>query len=153
MNIKNLFIPLIVLALLCVVLPKTACADEMFTVDLNAAPLVSDLADQPFSLASQLLQGDPANATNTATISNFSFGGGGAGACPSNCMTFGNASGDATGSIHLSTADGFEALIQTFTAGSNLSFTVDLTTNPNSGAAPDAFAFSILDSTLFPIPT
>jgi hypothetical protein len=68
-------------------------------------------------------------------------------------MTFGNETGDATGSIGLSTSDGFEALIQTFAPGSSLSFSADLTTNPYSGPAPDAFSFSILDSSDFPIPT
>jgi hypothetical protein len=149
---KTLFTSLFV-PLLCAVLPKGARADVVFTVDLNTTPLVTDLADQPFSLAFQLLQGDPANATNTATIGDFMLGGGSAAPCPSNCTTFGNESGDATSAIHLSTADSFEALIQTFTPGSSLSFTVDLTTHPNSGVAPDAFAFSILDSSLFPIPT
>jgi hypothetical protein len=51
----------------------------------------------PFSLAFQLAQGGPTNATNTATVSDFVFGGGSAGACPANCTTFGNESGDSVG--------------------------------------------------------
>ncbi|MGA2420465.1 MAG: hypothetical protein ABSG69_10295, partial [Candidatus Acidiferrum sp.] len=61
--------------------------------------------------------------------------------------------GDATSNIGLSTSDGFEAIIQAFTPGSQLSFQVDLSTNANTGVSPDDFAFSLLDSMGFPIPT
>jgi hypothetical protein len=153
MNVNPQFISLLVLPLVCVSLPLGARADEVFTVDLTTTPLTTDPGDQPFSLAFQMVQGDPANTTNTATIGDFLFGGGSAGTCPLDCTTFGNESGNANSTIDLSTSDGFESLIQTFTPGTHLSFTVDLTTNPNSGATPDTFAFSILDSSLFPIPT
>jgi len=158
-TMKTRFLPaLLIPPLLYFTAPGTASADILFTVRLDTTPLTITPGDQagPFSLAFQLAQGDTNNTTNTATVSDFVFGGGSAGACPANCMTFGNVSGDATGSIHLSTSDGFEALIQTFRPGTTLSFLVDLTTNPNNpflGAAPDTFAFSILDRSLFPIPT
>jgi hypothetical protein len=130
-------------------------ADEIFTVALNTAPLTSapDSAAGPFSLAFQLVQGDPSNPLNTATVSDFTFGGVGAGACPANCTTFGGVTGNATSSIGLSTRDGFEAIIQAFTPGSQMSFQVDLSTNTNTAVAPDDFAFSLLDSMGFPIPT
>jgi hypothetical protein len=133
----------------------TTRADEIFTVTLNTAPLTTaaDSAAGPFSLAFQLAQGDPSNPLNTATVSDFAFGGGSAAACPANCTTFGGVTGDATSSIGLSTSDGFEAIIQAFTPGSQLSFQVDVSTNINTGVAPDDFAFSLLDSTGFPIPT
>jgi hypothetical protein len=159
MTMKTRFLPaLLIPPLLYFTAPGTASADILFTVDLNTTPLTTTPGNQagPFSLFFQLSQGDSTNVTNTATVSDFVFGGGSAGACPANCITFGNVSGDATGSIHLSTSDGFEALIQTFTPGTTLSFLVDLTTNPNNpsfGAAPDAFAFSILDGNDFSIPT
>jgi hypothetical protein len=132
-----------------------AHADAIFTVTLDTAPLTTSPSDAagPFSLAFQLVQGDPANTTNTATVGDFVFGGGSAAPCPANCTTFGNVTGDATSSIGLSTSDGFEAIAQTFTPGSSLFFMVDLTTNPNSGPTPDSFAFAILDSSGFPIPT
>ena len=136
-------------------MPGAMLADEIFTVTLNTVPLTMapDSGAGPFSLAFQLVQGDSSNALNTATLSDFTFGGGSAGACPANCTTFGGFTGDATNSIGLSTSDGFEAIIQAFTPGSQLSFQVDLSTNPNTGLAPDDFAFSILDSAGFPIPT
>ena len=158
-TMKTRFLPaLFIPPLLYFAAAGTASADILFTVGLDTIPLTTTPGDQaaPFSLAFQLTQGDPANVTNTATVSDFVFGGGSAGACPANCIRFGNVSGDATTSIHLSTSDGFEALIQTFTPGTALSFLVDLTTNPNNpilGAAPDTFAFDILDGNLFPIPT
>jgi len=133
----------------------SAHGDEVFTVTLDTAPLTTtpDTAAGPFSLAFQLAQGDPANPVNSATITDFSFGGGSAGACPANCTTFGNVTGDATSSIGLSTSDSFEAIIQAFTPGTQLSFQVDLSTNPNTGVAPDDFAFSLLDASGSPIPT
>jgi len=133
---------------------RTARADLVFTVDLNTTPLTTSPGDGagPFSLFFDMIQGDPANTTNTATVGDFSFGGGSAGACPASCAVSGDESGDATGTINLSTSDGFEGLIQSFTPGTGLSFTVDLTTNP-SATTPDTFQFSILDATDFPIPT
>jgi hypothetical protein len=154
MKTKSLFAALTVLVALSAV-PGVARADEIFTVKLNTEVLTTtpDAAAGPFSLAFQLVQGDGTNPTNTATVSDFTFGGGSAGACPTNCITFGDVTGDATGTIGLSTSDAFEAIIQTFTPGSQLSFQVDLSTNPNTGLAPDAFGFSILDSSDSPIPT
>jgi hypothetical protein len=133
----------------------SAHADEVFTVTLDTAPLTTapDTAAGPFSLAFQLAQGDPANLVNTATITDFSFGGGSAGACPASCTTFGDVTGDATTSIGLSTSDTFEAIVQSFAPGTQLSIQVDLSTNPNTGVAPDDFAFSLLDSSGSPIPT
>jgi hypothetical protein len=154
MKSKSLF-ELFALLIVFSVTSSVAHADEIFTVTLNTLPLTKspDTAAGPFSLAFQLAQGDPTNPTNTATISAFVFGGGSVGACPANCTTFGSETGNASGSIGLSTSDGFEALIETFVPGSSLSFSVDLTTKPNSSATPDAFSFAILDGTDSPIPT
>jgi PEP-CTERM motif len=159
MTMKTRFLPaLLIPALLYFTAPGTASADILFTVDLDTTPLTTATVApaSPFSLAFQLVQGNPNNTTNTATVSDFVFGGGSAAACPANCMTFGEESGDATSSIDLSTSDFFNALTQTFTPGTTLSFLVDLTTNPsnlNLGFAPDTFAFAILDGSDSPIPT
>jgi len=154
MKTKSLWAALTVIVALSAV-PGAARADEIFTVTLNTEVLTTapDAAAGPFSLAFQLVQGDATNPTNTATVSDFTFGGGNAAACPTNCITFGDVTGDATSTIGLSTSDAFEAIIQTFLPGSQLSFQVDLSTNPNTGLAPDAFGFSILDSSDSPIPT
>jgi hypothetical protein len=55
--------------------------------------------------------------------------------------------------VTLNSSSAFNALVETLTPGSSLSFLVDLTTNVNAGGTPDAFAFSILDSSGGSIPT
>ena len=133
-------------------------ADEVFTVDLNTSPLTMSpgLSAGPFSLAIQLVQGSQPN-NNKATISAFNFGtGGSAGSgCPgvlSPCA-FGGASGDISSAILLNTSEFFNGSVEFFTPGSSLSFQVDLNTNVDFGGVPDAFAFSILDSSGLSIPT
>ncbi len=132
-----------------------ARADAIFTVTLDTSPLTVAPGSTagPFSLAFQLTDGSGiGDANNTATLSNFDFGGGSAGACPATCMAFGGASGSASSSIVLIDSDFFNALVEGFAPGSSLSFQVDLTTNLDSGGTPDAFAFSVLDSGGFPLP-
>ena len=132
-----------------------ARADEIFTITLNTVPLTTapGSAAGPFSLAFQLTDGSGAgDANNTATLSNFQFGGGSATACSTGC-SFGGASGSASSSIVLTDNSFFNALMQGFTPGNSLSFQVDLTTNVDPGLTPDAFAFSLLDSGGLSIPT
>lgn len=128
-------------------------ADTIFTVTLNTAPLTglpgSDAG--PFSLAFQLTDGSGTNdGNNTATLSGFNFSGGGVVGSP---IIAGGAGGDLSGTVTLTDNDFFNAFAQGFTPGSSLSFLVDLTTNVDAGGVPDAFAFSILDSSGFAIPT
>jgi hypothetical protein len=133
-----------------------ARADTIFTVTLNTASLAGSPGSSagPFDLAFQLTDGSGLGDTNnTATLRNFQFGGGSAGACPANCVGFGGASGSAASSIVLTDTTFFNALVEGFTPGSTLSFLVDLTTNVDSGGTPDTFAFSLLDSSGFSIPT
>lgn len=131
-------------------------ADTIFTVTMNTAPLAvaPGSAAGPFSMFFQLTDGSGLNdANNTATLSNFQFGGGSVGACPANCITSGGASGSAASSIVLTDTTFFSALDQGFTPGSSLSFQVDLTTNVDSGGTPDLFSFSLLDNSGFSLPT
>jgi hypothetical protein len=108
----------------------------------------------PFAMAFQLTDGSGlADANNTATLSNFQFGGGSAGVCPAACSTFGGATGSALSSIVLTDNTFFTAFTEGFTPGSTLSFQVDLTTNVDLGGTPDLFAFSLLDNAGFSIPT
>jgi hypothetical protein len=156
MKTKPLFTSSAVLVTLLVLTAGTAHAGLIFEVTLNTTPLTTASAAAPFSLAFQLVQGSQPN-NNTATISDFLYGvGGSAGSgCPavlSPCI-FGGASGDISSSVTLNTSSAFNALVETFTPGSSLSFLVDLTTNVDAGGTPDAFAFSILDSGGGSIPT
>lgn len=85
----------------------------------------------------------------------YGAGGSAGSGCPaalSPCI-FGGASGDISSSVDLNTSSAFNALVETFTPGSSLSFLLDLTTNVDAGGTPDAFAFSILDGSGGSIPT
>lgn len=90
----------------------------------------------------------PTPGTNTATLSDFSFGVGGADGAVDTANTF----GDVTSGLNL--ADGATMLDDQFTnvfagfftAGSQLSFDLTLTANVVNGAsAPDEFALFIVD--------
>ncbi|MGA2264163.1 MAG: NF038129 family PEP-CTERM protein, partial [Acidobacteriota bacterium] len=102
-------------------------------------------------VAFQLIDGSgTGDGNNTVTLTNFHFGGGSATPSP---ILFGGVSGDISGTVTLNDSSFFNAFVQGFTPGNDLSFLVDMTTNVDSGPTPDAFAFSILDSSGFPIPT
>ncbi len=158
MNTKPRFTSWTVAAALFVFAAVTAHADLILDVTLDTMPLTSAEAASagPFSLAFQLDQGSQAG-NNSATISDFSFGAGGSAgsSCPAalSPCTFGGASGDISSAVDLNTSSAFNALVENFTPGDTLSFVLDLTTNVDAGGTPDAFAFSILDSSGNPIPT
>jgi hypothetical protein len=138
--------------------PAGSYADSISIVTLNTTPLTQLPADAagPFTLAFQLVEGSQSN-NNIATLSNFTFGtGGSAGSgCPASLAPceIGGATGDISSSVTLATSSPFNAFLELFTPGAGLSFTLDLTTNVDTGGTPDAFAFSILDSDGFSIPT
>lgn len=148
MKAKWLFI-----AFMATLIVPSVYADTIFTVTLNTTPLTTlpGSGAGPFSLAFQLTDGSGTNdGNNTATITNFDFGGGAAIGSPT---TLNGASGDLTSAVILTDSAFLNALSQGFTPGSTLSFLVDLTTNVDLGDTPDAFAFSILDSNGSAIPT
>lgn len=118
-------------------------ADLLFTVTLNTAPLT--LVAGTYEVDFQLNDGG-GMANNTATLSNFSFGGGAPVGMPT--ILTGGASGDLSGTVSLTDdplMDGgfLNEFAQAFTPGSGLEFDVRLTTNVDS-PAPDQFSFAIL---------
>ncbi len=122
------------------------------TISVNTAPLLGLPASgsAPFYLDFQLNGGG--SLGNTATLSNFNFGGGSLSAGTE--MTIGQASGTLASTITL-TADSsnpFNEFYQSFTPGSTLTFDVTYSTNVNVPLA-DLFIFSILDGSLQNIPT
>jgi hypothetical protein len=134
-------------------LVPSAHADEIFTVTLNTTPLstLPGSGAGPFYLFFQLTDGSGTNdGNNTATLSLFNFGGGTAIDPP---FTLGNASGDLNSTVILNDSTFSNFFAQAFNPGGSLSFDVDLTTNIDQGGTPDAFAFSILDSEAYSIPT
>jgi hypothetical protein len=137
--------------LFCAVSASVCRADLLFHVSLNTAPLVGHPA-APFYVEFQLNDGSGTNdANNTATISNFAFGGG----APMGSPTLsGGASGSLqSGTVTLTDSSFFNEFFQEFTPGSQLDFDIHLTTDVDAGATPDQFSFAILDNTLTEIPT
>jgi hypothetical protein len=145
MNRKTLIRSGIAFAALFLALsPSSAFADDILNVNVNTSGLGSNADSEIFFF----LIG---TGNNTATLSDISLGGGSGGAVDT-LNTTGGASGSLSSSISLNDSTDFLNIFgQSFLAGSNLSFVLDLTSNvvlPN----PDQFAFTILDPSGNPIP-
>jgi hypothetical protein len=65
----------------------------------------------------------------------------------------GGVSGDLSSGVSITDSSFTNVFAQFFTAGSTLSFALDLTTNVDAGPTPDQFGFAILDPSGNPIPT
>ncbi|MEO5711893.1 MAG: NF038129 family PEP-CTERM protein [Luteolibacter sp.] len=137
------------LAAACALLgASSAYAAVSYQVSINTSALAANVTSSPFSLDFQLI-GNGGN--NSATISNFNFGGGSATSGTENYT--GSASGNLGTTISLNNTSGFlNEFFQEFTPGSTLSFTLNLSTNVAS-PTPDGFTFAILDKDLFNITT
>lgn len=89
----------------------------------------------------------PTSVTNTAVLSNFAFGAGGSGGVVDAMNTFGNV----TSGLNL--ADGATVIDDQFTtgfagfftAGSQISFSLNLSTNVLAGGIPDNFSIYVVD--------
>ena len=128
-------------------------ANFTYHVDLNLASLIPDTTDAPFYLDFQLNgDGAPAGATNTVTLSNFSFT---LGAASGGATTFGGAMGNfASGvTLPLDSTNSFNELYQGFT-GTTTQIHFDVSSTQNgSGITPDGFLVSVLNGSLNPITT
>jgi len=126
----------------------TTQAAVTFNVNINTAVLTSS-ASAPFSLNFQLNNAG-GGLTNTATISNFTFGGGSfTGLTTTTGMVIGNLGTTVT--LTSDPLNPFNDFFQGFTPGSSLGFDVTLDTNVNSPT--DVFTVGILDSALANITT
>jgi hypothetical protein len=145
---KRCFRIVVVAAIWVLATATLGWADTMFNVSINTTPLMGNTSG-PFSIDFQLIDGSSTgilgDANNSASITNFAFGGGGAPFGTANLT--GAAGGDLSSVVSLTDNFFFNDFQQSFTAGSTLSFTVDLTTNLDPGPTPDAFTFAILDNT------
>lgn len=126
----------------------TNAAVYHITVDTSALSAPAVAGSAPFSLDFQFNNG-VLLGNNTATVSNFNFGGGSA---LGSATAFDGAAGSLGSSITFDNTSAFQELFQAFTPGSTLSFDISLTQNVD-GLTPDAFAFSILDNNTANIPT
>ncbi len=120
------------------------------TIDTTALTLPGNLGYAPYSVDIQLNPGDTLN-TNTAIISNFTFGGG-AGAIDA-ANLFGGASGNLLTGVTLTDSSQYNEFYQSFGAGTSLAFDLSLTQVVGSGLTPESFSIAILDGTLANIPT
>jgi len=81
------------------------------------------------------------DANNTATLTNFALGG----ATLGSSITSGGASGDMSSTVSLTDSSLLNFFDETFSAGTSLSFLLNLTTNVDAGGTPDQFSVQIID--------
>jgi len=119
-----------------------------FNVDLNTATLSADSANAPFDLDFQLNYGNSALASNTVTLSAFTFTGGSA---LGSAVTSGSATGSLASSVALTanSTHPFSELFQQFSSGTtDIKFTATVNEpGPNVGV-PTQFSAAILDQSL-----
>ena len=129
---------------------RTAIADVIYNVTLDTTSLVGHPAG-PFYVFAEFTDGNGiGDANNTATLSNFTFGGGSALGSP---LLFGGASGSLETGVTIIDSSALGFFAEQFAPGLQLSFSLDLTLNNDSGGTPDRFTFFLLDSSQVPLPT
>jgi hypothetical protein len=151
MNKKKLALVMIVFAALFFTLgERSVYADVILNVSVDTSALPSIPGSEiVFVLTDGSGLGD---MNNTATLSGFAFGIGGSAGAVDLVNSSGGWSGDLSGAAL--TDNAFTNVLGAFfTAGSQLSFVLDLTTNVDGGGTPDQFAFAILDPNGVPIST
>jgi hypothetical protein len=129
---------------------SSAKAQSVYTVTMNTAPLAGQGA---FKLDLQLLDGSGqlSDLNNKVTLTNFNFGTGGAPL--GNGVPTNDAHGNLATSVTLQDSAFFNEYVESFAAGSSLSFTVTITNAADAGGTPDLFTFAILDSNGNELPT
>jgi hypothetical protein len=152
-NKKNLlWMPILVTALFFALRPGNAWADG---VSVNVSVNTSGLASSPHSeIIFVLTDGSGlGDGNNTAALSNFAFGKGGSAGPVDAANTGGGATGDLTSGASLTDSAFTNTFAAFFTAGTQLSFVLNLTTNVDAGTTPDQFSFLILAPSGNPIPS
>lgn len=118
--------------------PMRAMADDIFNVTIDTSGLGSLSDSEIFFILTGV-------GGNTASLNNFTLGGGTAGAVDTSVTTGGARGNLASGILLNDTTNFLNVLAQSFVSGSDLSFLVDLTTNVVS-PAPDQFSIEVADS-------
>ena len=143
-------------------LSASLCHAVSFTISVDTTPLVGNPAG-PFALNLQLTDGG-GTANNTATLSDFNFGGGSAGISTCNATNCAGGASVTSPPLVVTLTDDplfggsfLNQVILPFTPGNTgpLSFLLNLTTNVENGVgtSPDAFSLGVLDSSGLGIPT
>ena len=125
-----------VLVMLAVLAAPALLHADTYTVNLNTAPV----SGSSFTLLFQITDGSGSPGNNMVSLSGFNFGAGGS--ATGTATLTGGASGDIASGFGLTDTDFVNTIEQTFTAGSSLDFTVQLSDNLEQ-PTPDEFAFSI----------
>ena len=128
---------------------SSARADLSYLIDINTSSIVNNPSG-PFYIDFQSIYGS--GLAQTFTVSNVSFTNGG---LTGGATATGAVSGNLISSLVLNASSGsfYNDFYQGFDATvSNISFTVNLTTNA-AGITPTSFSVSILDNAVMNIPT
>lgn len=112
------------------------------TIDTSA------VSGNTYSLVLNLIDGDGV-INNSIALTNFAFGGGGATGSPT---LLGGASGTLSTSVALDDSAFLSEFVQSFTAGSEFSFALDLSAS-FAGGSPDSFTLMFLDAAGLPVAT
>jgi hypothetical protein len=135
---------------------SVASAALLFRVNVDTSAFTPGSYKLEFVVTDGSDGSDPTDiGNNTATITNFNFGGGSPGA-PINFDPVTAASGDFVSGLVLSESDPlFASTVVTapFTVGGSLQFDVDLTDALNVTGVNDSFQFRILDTNDVVLPT
>src|SRR5437763_1078466 len=133
------------------VLCKPAIAQDVYSVSVDTTSLVGHPGG-PFTAVFAFTDGSGVgDANNTVTITNVTFGGGTALGFPS---IFGGATGSLETQIALKDTVMPTFLLERFTPGSTLSFTVEASLQDDDGVpTPDGLTFYIMDHSGVPLPT
>jgi hypothetical protein len=139
------------LAVLCLgLMPCAAFADDILNISVNTSSLPATPGSEVvFVLTDGSGLGDK---NNIATLSGFGFGGGSPGAIDV-LNSMGGSSGELSSGVVLTDSSFSNVFGQLFTAGSALSFMMDLTTIVDAGITPDQFSMYIYDPSANPIAT
>ena len=131
-------------------LSQIASAGSIYNVTLDTTPLVGHPAG-PFYIELAFTDGSGiGDLNNTVTFSNFNFGGGSALGGP---LAIGGATGSLETGIAITDSSFLSLFYEQFAPGLQLSFSLGLTSNDDSGTPPDRISFFVLDSSGVPLPT
>lgn len=125
-------------------------AATVFNVNVDTSELMNHAAG-PFFLNVQLNDGSGlGDGNNSAVLSNFSFGGGGALGSP---ITTGGVSGSLADTVLLRDTEFLNSFTQGFSAGLGLAFQLTFSRAVDRGPTPDQLSIALLDSSGLELPT
>jgi hypothetical protein len=143
-TMKNSFLLIVAVAALLFIFgaPTSFATGISLNVSINTSGLPISPGSEIFFIFTD--GSGTGDANNTATLTTFALGGGSVGAVDLS-NTFGGASGDMSSTVSLTNSSFTNVFAETFSAGSSLSFLLNLTTNVDAGGTPDQFSVSIVD--------